>query len=83
MQKKKRYNPAVNVMKYYNMDKHVIDMFAAFAITLKENTNMSNEDVVYMLGQVQREWTLSCENGYDLADKCATMYDIDVRRAGK
>lgn len=82
----KSYNPALKVMKYAAMDSHIVQMFAAFAIALKENIEvngqpLSNDDVEVLLSKVQYEWNRSVESGYNIADKCATLYDIDVRRA--
>lgn len=71
-----------NMAQYYNMDKHVVQMFAAFVIALKENTNFSDDDIEYLLASVQEEWNKSVVECYDIADKCNTMYDFDVRRQG-
>lgn len=83
----KKHNPALSVMKYYKMDKYVTEMFAAFAIALKEHWNendqeIENDDIIYLLSKVMEEWQKSTIMNYDIADYCNSKYDIDVRRAG-
>lgn len=74
---------AKSMAKYNNMDKHITEMFSAFAIVLKENTDMSDDDVEYMLQATQAEWNKAVSGGYDIADKCLNEYGIDVRRGAE
>lgn len=85
---KRNYNPAIKVVRWANMDKHVIQMFAAFVIALKECVEVngepiSDEDIAELLSRTQYEWNKSINEGYDIADMCNSLYDIDVRREGK
>ena len=53
-------------------------MLAAFALVLKENTDMSPDDIAYMIEQTQAMWNRSTSEGWDIRERCSEELDIDV-----
>ena len=51
---------------------------AAFALVLYQNTDMSNDDIAYMIEQTQALWNQSTNEGWDIRQRCSDLLDIDV-----
>ena len=53
-------------------------LLASFALVLYENTDMSNDDIAYMIEQTQIMWNRASNEGWDVRQKCSDLLDIDV-----
>lgn len=51
---------------------------AAFALVLHENTDMTPDDIAYMIEQTQAIWNRSTNEGWDIRERCSEELDIDV-----
>lgn len=79
----KRRNPVLETLKYCEADKHMIEMYAAFVIVLKEHwekngQTIPDDDIEYLLACVQDEWNKSVIGNYSLVEKCETQYDFKI-----
>jgi len=59
-------------------DDFVGRMLAGMAITIKEYTNMSNDDIEYVIGKTAKVFNDSYINGTNLLKRCYEECDIDV-----
>lgn len=54
------------------------NLLASFALVLSEHTDMSNDDIAYMIEQTQEMWNRSTREGWNIRKRCADLLDIDV-----
>lgn len=66
--------------KFYSADRHVINMMCAFAIALKENTNLEQEDIAELLAETQAVWDRYSKFDDSLVKACEEITNINVLR---
>lgn len=54
-------------------------MLASFALTLYDKTDMSNDDIKYMMEQTDQLWRRAQAEGWDIRQNCYDLTGIDVR----
>lgn len=74
-------NQAKSIARYYKNDQNIVDMMSGFIVVLYKNIEgITDEQIEYLIGQVQAEWDKAAAEGYSMADYCEELTGFDVRR---